>query len=96
MTYAKSIIALLCLVTFAGQPTAAANQVADNWTTGGEINIRDRLDTRQQFTNDGQILFRPDITNVERFTGAVDRLRVVFDHFQSVLFGDVPDSFQLI
>jgi phosphatidylserine/phosphatidylglycerophosphate/cardiolipin synthase-like enzyme len=74
MTYAKSIIALLCLVTFAGQPTAAANQVADNWTTGGEINIRDRLDTRQQFTNDGQILFRPDITNVERFTGAVDRL----------------------
>ena len=74
MIYAKFIIALVCLVTFAGQPAAAANRVAGNWTTNGEIDIRDRLDTQQKFMNDYQILFRPDITNVELFTAAVDRL----------------------
>ena len=73
MIYAKFIIALVCLVTFAGQPAAAANRVAGNWTTNGEIDIRDRLDTQQKFMNDYQILFRPDITNVELFTAAVDR-----------------------
>ncbi|HCN10430.1 MAG TPA: hypothetical protein DIT01_21075, partial [Lentisphaeria bacterium] len=74
MICAKFIIVLLCLVTFTGQPAAAANPVAGNWTTDGEVDIRDRLDTRQKFMNDYQILFHPDITNVERFTGTVDRL----------------------